>query len=61
MLEWSWLTFQDLVKKSSARKWGFNLDGTLSVVVHKKAMLHYVTVFYVFTFTVNRSISLIIL
>jgi hypothetical protein len=47
MLEWSWLTFHDLVKKSSARKWVFNLDGTLSVVVHKKAMLYYVTVFYV--------------
>jgi len=38
MLEWSWLTLQDLVKNSRARKWGFNLDGTLSVVVHKKAM-----------------------
>jgi len=60
MLEWSWLTFQVLVKKSSACKWGFNLDGTLSVVFHKKTMLYYVIVFYVFTLTVNRSIKLLI-
>jgi len=60
MHEWSWLTFQDLVKKSSARKWGFNLEGTLSVVFHKKTMLYYIIVFYVFTFTVNRSIKLLI-
>jgi len=47
-------------EKSSARKWGFNLEGTLSVVFHKKIMLYYVIVFYVFTFTVARGIKLLI-
>jgi len=37
--------FQRSGEKSGARKWGFNLEGTLSVVFHKKTMLYYVIVF----------------